>query len=385
MKKVVYVSYGHADVSISLIKNFKENIKNIEIDLILVFAQNKKKESIIDFEHLDVQNGFQEDEMTRQILGKELDSYFENSKIQLFIYQNLKANSFKNLQLSFKLIKVLRKYDIIHISGQDGTLLHILPFLKGKKIVYTVHDLIPHSGEGKNKINYLSKFIFNISDKIIFQNNGDKFKFEKLFRSKFKTGLIPIGPLDVYKIFSNGIKSDHEIDVLFFGRISKYKGLEYLLAALKKLNNNSIINKTVIAGQGSYDFGLDNYGFCKKINFINRHLSNNEIVSLIEKCRIVVCPYTDATQSGVLMTAMAFNKPVIATSVNGFKDVIVNGENGILIEPNNSEMLQDAIQMLLSDIQSYNRIVKNLRNNIIGESSWNNITEGLKIIYKNTK
>jgi glycosyltransferase involved in cell wall biosynthesis len=385
MKKVIYVSYGHVDVSISLLKHFRENIKNIEIDLILVFTQNKKKESILDFEHLDVQNGFQDDEITCQILGKELDSYFENTKINLFVYQNLKAKSFKNIQLSFKLFKVLRKYDIVHISGQDGTLFHILPLLKRKKIIYTVHDLIPHTGEGKNKINYLSKFIFNNSNTIIFQNKGDKLKFEKLFGSTFKTGLIPIGPLDVYKIYSSGFKSEQKIDILFFGRISKYKGLEYLLEALKKLKSNSIIFKTVIAGGGNYDFGLDKHYFGSQIDFINRYVPNNEMVSLIEKSRIVVCPYTDATQSGVLMTTIAFNKPIIATSVNGFKDVVVNGINGVLIEPNNSEMLADAIQILLSDKESYDRIVTNLKNNKIGESSWNNIAKSLQTIYINTK
>ena len=109
------------------------------------------------------------------------------------------------------------------------------------------------------------------------------------------------------------------------------------------------------------------------------------MVSLIEKSRIVVCPYTDATQSGVLMTTIAFNKPIIATSVNGFKDVVVNGINGVLIEPNNSEMLADSIQILLSDKESYDRIVTNLKNNKIGESSWNNIAKSLQTIYINTK
>lgn len=385
MKRVVLVSFGHVDVSLSLVRNFTDYAKNIEISLILVFSQNKKRESIIDFEHLDVPNGFQDENFTRQILGSSLNTYCKGIDIQIFVYHNLKARSFKNFTLSLSLIKKLRNYDIIHVSGQDGTLLHSLPFIKKTQIIHTVHDLVAHSGEGNDRISFMTKYVLRKSERVIFQNKDDLTHVRTIKKLGPKSTFIPIGPLSVYRTFSNRCCNKPDIDILFFGRISKYKGLEHLLEALNKLDQLHFFSKVVIAGNGDYDFGLDQYDFGIKLNFINQHLSNSDLVDLIERSRIVVCPYTDATQSGVLMTAIAFNRPVIATAVNGFKDVIINGVNGILVEPNNSVALEDAIKLVLTNINLQKRITENLRNDALGEFSWPKIVKSLQIIYNTSR
>jgi glycosyltransferase involved in cell wall biosynthesis len=73
------------------------------------------------------------------------------------------------------------------------------------------------------------------------------------------------------------------------------------------------------------------------------------MIDLISSSRVVVCPYKDATQSGVAITALSFNKPVVASKVGGFTDLIINGINGFLVEPDDVLELKQAMELFLKD------------------------------------
>jgi glycosyltransferase involved in cell wall biosynthesis len=72
-------------------------------------------------------------------------------------------------------------------------------------------------------------------------------------------------------------------------------------------------------------------------------------VSLIQHAKFLVCPYRDASQSGVLMTAMAIGKPVIATNVGAFPEYIQDGYNGLVAEPNHDSILDRVLHYLEFD------------------------------------
>jgi glycosyltransferase involved in cell wall biosynthesis len=97
-----------------------------------------------------------------------------------------------------------------------------------------------------------------------------------------------------------------------------------------------------------------------------------------------VCPYTDATQSGVAMTAFALGKPVIASNVGGFMDVINTGHNGILIPPKDSIALANAIELLITDENK----LTNMSNNVAyfektnKNFSWQAIVKKLVSLYE---
>ena len=66
-------------------------------------------------------------------------------------------------------------------------------------------------------------------------------------------------------------------------------------------------------------------------------------MTLISNSEFVVCPYKDATQSGVVASAFSLNKPVLATNVGGLSETVKDNVNGRLISPNNVEELATAI------------------------------------------
>lgn len=70
-----------------------------------------------------------------------------------------------------------------------------------------------------------------------------------------------------------------------------------------------------------------------------------EFVGLLQNCALSVCPYTDATQSGVIMTSYSLCKPVVATNVGGLGEMVEEGKTGTLVPPKNVAALSDAIML----------------------------------------
>ena len=81
----------------------------------------------------------------------------------------------------------------------------------------------------------------------------------------------------------------------------------------------------------------------------NRWITDDKRTEFFQRASIVVLPYIEATQSGVVPVAYAHSKPVIATRTGGLPDVIDDGQTGILVDPKNEVQLADAIVQLLRD------------------------------------
>jgi glycosyltransferase involved in cell wall biosynthesis len=82
------------------------------------------------------------------------------------------------------------------------------------------------------------------------------------------------------------------------------------------------------------------------IRLLNKYVSIQELAELIQNAEFIVCPYREATQSGVLMTAFALNKPVLATNVGAFPEYIVENVNGMLVEPTVNGIEKGILTML---------------------------------------
>jgi glycosyltransferase involved in cell wall biosynthesis len=81
----------------------------------------------------------------------------------------------------------------------------------------------------------------------------------------------------------------------------------------------------------------------------NRYITNEELVDLISQAKFIVCPYKDATQSGVLMTAFALRTPVIASAIGAFPEYIDDNKTGMLVPVNDAEKLAEKMLAALED------------------------------------
>jgi len=64
---------------------------------------------------------------------------------------------------------------------------------------------------------------------------------------------------------------------------------------------------------------------------------------------VIVCPYLDASQSGVVLTAYAFERPVVASEVGGLGDYVIPDHTGLLVGPGDAPALARALTEILTD------------------------------------
>jgi glycosyltransferase involved in cell wall biosynthesis len=129
--------------------------------------------------------------------------------------------------------------------------------------------------------------------------------------------------------------------ILFFGNVRAYKGLEDLLAALPLVRRK--VDATLVVA-GSFFEPLERFerqasesGVASHVRFVPEYIPDEHVPALFAASDVVVMPYRAATQSGLVGQAAVARKPVVATAVGAFPEVI--GANGILVPPRDPQAL----------------------------------------------
>lgn len=169
-----------------------------------------------------------------------------------------------------------------------------------------------------------------------------------------------------------------------FGNILSHKGADYLLEAMELVHKTIPSAKLVVAGRWKWNY--DKYDYFKNKSFIyliDKFIPDSSLAQLIRNSSICVTPYLDATQSGVIMSAFAYNKPCIATNVGGLPEMVVDKKFGKIVPPKNIDALANSIIELLHDHNLLCDYKYNIKNEYeLGNKSWNIISDKLIDIYK---
>jgi alpha-maltose-1-phosphate synthase len=276
-----------------------------------------------------------------------------------------------------KIIRLLKQFspDVIHCQESLNYALTIaLRFLRRVPFVLTIHDHIPHSGTkepGHAKPH--RAYLRQIPDAVIVHGERIRVESEELFPwLKSRITSIPHGPLGDTETSAD---SEWEVGtVLFFGRIEKYKGLSYLMEAASILKKKGVAVKVIIAGRGkdlaSHRETIRNN---RSFELIERFIEKEETRELFERANVVVLPYTEATQSGIVALAIQYGRPVVATDVGSIGEVVRNGFNGLLVPPRDADMLAEAIESLIMDQDLAKKMGRNAKELARTDVSWDAI------------
>ncbi|WP_242648626.1 glycosyltransferase [Cognatishimia maritima] len=139
---------------------------------------------------------------------------------------------------------------------------------------------------------------------------------------------------------------EQNIELLFFGIIRPYKGLDLLLKAIAKSGRRDL--RLTIAGQfwqNEKDTTelIDRLGISDLVELRSRFIDDREAAALFQRADAVVLPYRSVTGSGVVATAFHYGRAVIATRLPGFAEIVKDGETGWLFSPNSIDELADHI------------------------------------------
>ena len=235
----------------------------------------------------------------------------------------------------------------------DRTLLMLYYKLLGKKIVFTAHNV----NAGKRDLNdsWFNRITLTIQywlvDHIFVHT--EKMKSELLDDFGVREQNVSVIPFGINNAVPDtdltpaqakqrlGV-ADGEKAILFLGKIRPYKGLEYLLSAFKLLGSRGAHYRLIIAGEPRK--GDENYldEVCRMINrdfrpgqiIVKMHfIPDTEIELFLKAADVLVLPYKDITQSGVLFLGYSFGLPVVATDVGSLREEIIEGRTGFLCKP----------------------------------------------------
>ena len=360
-KTIVYYSQLYfLDSSLETINCIKNDVN---VHLVVEVSPDSLNSTVFDVVKSNLKPGFNEIEsiISGDTYGNLYSSFFGLKSLNVYYIDSFKSISIKSLFHSSELsafIKALNP-EYIHFDSSSFRFVFAFPWLFSYKIVLTIHDPVPHSGEYTWK-RVISDFLYlKIASNIVLYSSHAK----KLFQSKYLGLKKPIHVLNLlpYKYISADKKNEHKSEdyILFFGRLSLYKGIDILLEALPKVLTKFPDEKIIIAGRPESGFDC-NYEKSSSVIFILRYLQVEELRNLILNAKFIVCPYRDATQSGVLMTCFALNKSVVATNVGAFPEYISDGYNGLLSAPD-AEQFANAMMYALTD-NLYEHFNENLEN-----------------------
>jgi D-inositol-3-phosphate glycosyltransferase len=234
----------------------------------------------------------------------------------------------------------------------------------GRKIVYTIHNVMPLHGALRAHHKTIYRCIYNLCDELIIHSFEGKVKIIAIYKvSGKKISVIPHGDYKFFvpqkKLSTDQAKRNIGIPtkcptLLFFGAIRPNKGLEQALYLLKHLKRHLPDVKLVIAGElcenwEKYRKIIQENNLSENISEHFNYIPNSKVSMFFQSADIVLLPYHEITQSGVLQIAYAFAKPVIATALDGFRESIKNNENGFLVEDGDYESFSEKARFLLND------------------------------------
>ncbi len=241
--------------------------------------------------------------------------------------------------------------DVVHLQNGHMYFNLVLPLIKKFPLVITVHDAQQHLGdrESGHTPQRIMDFGFRRADRVIV--HGRSLVDTLVAKFAFDRAHVHVLPhIALGNTHATLPICDEEQSILFFGRIWQYKGLEYLVRAMPQVNAQFPAAKCIIAGRGE-DFDLYRQWMDNPAAFVihNDWISDQQRDQLFSSCSMVVLPYIEASQSGVIPIAYAFEKPVIATRIGGLPDMIEHGQTGLLVAPGEVHALAEAICQLLRD------------------------------------
>ncbi|WP_392508630.1 glycosyltransferase [Naumannella halotolerans] len=190
---------------------------------------------------------------------------------------------------------------------------------RGIKVVYLVHNLADHDAPGIQT---------RVSHKLL--TCADGYVVHGARQREILAELSPGTPVlqrphpvyDYYPAVTDPLPRRRRLELLFFGFIRPYKGLDVFLDALRQVQDPSAIAVSVVGESWDDPADLIASAADLDVELVLRYVSNEEAAQFFERADAIVLPYRSATGSGIVASAYHHGKPVIASDVPGLDDVV---------------------------------------------------------------
>ncbi|MDD5178613.1 MAG: glycosyltransferase family 4 protein [Candidatus Nanoarchaeia archaeon] len=298
------------------------------------------------------------------------------------------------------------KTKIVQIQWWSLPLAPILTFimvilkLRKKKIVLSVHNVLPHGSNFIDKLmsktigKGLTKFAFSLCEKFFVHSQVNLENMHKVYGIPYsKLVEIPMGIHDMYikempsKLEARkrlGLNKEDKV-VLNFGNIKDYKGIDDLIIAFNSVNKKIKNCKLIIAGKNWEDFDkyqklIDKYNLKDKVILDLRYVPTDFVENYFSAMDVLVLPYKyfDA-QSGPGNIALSFFKPIIVTDVGGLRDLVL--DKNVLVKASDTNALAESMIKVLTDKKLYGKLVGDSKV-LAKKFSWDSVADKTIEVYQ---
>jgi glycosyltransferase involved in cell wall biosynthesis len=341
------------DIALELIQELKKKCK---LNVIIII-------STWNIDYLEIKddsiNGFGKpfeltDDIKKKIFSR-YKSYFSGANV-ILRYEEAKESNFRNTTSWIKLLS-----DHKNILQADLTILESLSLpadwyllfkIRKEKIYFIMHDPVPHTGENRKWEKILLETYYRHINKFILYSSFST----ELFNTHYpqyagKTITLQTPIYHNLKLTVQAEPSPYKKRVLFFGRISPYKGVELFYSAAEQLSKEFKDVLFIIAGKSIPNYNppfLDNNSN-PNIQVLNQFINLDILAKLMTESSFCVLPYLDATQSGVIMTAYAYDLPVLVSDCPGLLEYCFDQENFSFKNGDLNDLILKIRNLLLND------------------------------------
>ncbi len=167
--------------------------------------------------------------------------------------------------------------------------------------------------------------------------------------------------------------------LLFVGRLVRWKGTQYLIEAIAKLNQRGLRTRVLIAGEGTYRSELETLakklGVEEQVTFLG-NITNKNLPDYYALADVVVgTSFANETFGIALCEAAACERPVVASDFGGFKEVVREGKTGFFYPPQDAARLAEKLELLLRDPALRQKMGRTGRNFVLANFTWDRVAE----------
>jgi glycosyltransferase involved in cell wall biosynthesis len=261
--------------------------------------------------------------------------------------------------------------DVVHI--QDGILndprLWWVAGARPRRYAITVHDPTVHPGDDDN-----GRLFQRASDASI-RRAGLVFVHAEALKEELAAAIGGDAPVEVVPHGAAAPVVEplpSEPVLLFFGRLSLYKGLGVLLDAMPAIWDAVPATRLVIAGAGELP---DHAALADpRVEVRHEHVPESEVPALFAAATAVMLPYVQASQSGVGSRAKSYGRAMVVSDVGGLPELVADG-SGLVIPANDTGALATAAAQLAGDRDRAAAMGRTGADTLERESSWDRVAE----------
>lgn len=223
-----------------------------------------------------------------------------------------------------------RKLDIPYIANITG-----------------LSPILSEPGFLKNICFFLYRFVLKHADMVFFQNQSNMNLFVKMKAVSSRIKLIPGSGVNLKEHNYEHYKEDGKLRILYVGRIVKVKGIDELLEAIEILSEryHDLIFEMVGSCDNAYQTKIENLHHKKQIIYYGSRMNPREYM---KDAQAVIMPSYGEGMSNVLLEASACGRPVLASNVQGCREIVIDDVTGFRFEPHNANSIVEAVEKFRS-------------------------------------